>query len=130
MGARGMWQGAPTFFVFVRRNTKRGAFHLYTGANPGHQKGTEMKTTLLIVALATGAVLTTTSAQAQDRGPAVFEELDLNSDGQVTLEELEGQKAARFAAADTDGDGALSEAEMLARANEGAAERADRKSVV
>lgn len=85
-----------------------------------------MKTTLLILAISAGAALSMTPAQAQDRGGMIFEELDLNNDGQVTLEELEGQQAARFAAADTDGDGALSEAELLARAEERAGDRATR----
>ena len=85
-----------------------------------------MKTTLLIVAMVTGATLSSTPADAQERGPMVFEELDLNGDGQITLEELTGQRDARFAAADTNGDGALSEEEMLAQANENASERATR----
>ncbi len=85
-----------------------------------------MKTTLLIVAMVTGASLSTTAADAQERGAIVFEELDLNSDGQITLEELSGQRGARFAEADTNGDGALSEDEMLAQADERATERATR----
>ena len=86
-----------------------------------------MKTTLLVIAMVTGATLNSTSAEAQGRGEAlVFEELDLNNDGEITLEELQGQSTARFEAADTDGDGALSEAEMIARATEGAQERATR----
>ncbi|MEL6570851.1 MAG: calcium-binding protein [Pseudomonadota bacterium] len=85
-----------------------------------------MKTTLLIVAMVTGASLTSTTADAQERGAVVFEELDLNSDGQITLEELSGQREARFGDADTNGDGALSEEELLAQANENASERATR----
>ncbi len=47
-----------------------------------------------------------------------FSELDLNGDGQLTLEELEGQAEARFASHDTDGDGLLSRDELVASAME------------
>ena len=67
-----------------------------------------MKTILLSTALLAGFAL---SAEAQGRG-ADFATLDLNEDGQITLEELQGQAQARFAEADTNGDGGLSAEEL------------------
>ncbi|WP_296420241.1 EF-hand domain-containing protein [Pseudooctadecabacter sp.] len=93
-----------------------------------------MKTPLLFAALAAGITLAA-SAEARDgardgaRGLSLpsFEELDANADGGVTLTEIETFMAdraeARFADADTDGDGALSAQEMLARADSDRAER-------
>jgi Ca2+-binding EF-hand superfamily protein len=46
----------------------------------------------------------------------VFEEMDLNGDGAVTLEEMEGAREARFAEADANGDGVLDRDELLAGA--------------
>jgi Ca2+-binding EF-hand superfamily protein len=46
----------------------------------------------------------------------VFEEMDLNGDGAVTLEEMEGAREARFAEADANGDGVLDRDELLAEA--------------
>ncbi len=82
-----------------------------------------MKTTLLIAAIAAGMTLAA-GAQARDGGarfemPA-FEEIDANSDGAVTSEEItaamQAQALARFEAVDTNGDGALSAEEMIAQA--------------
>lgn len=85
-----------------------------------------MKTTILMMAIATGAVMSSGAAEAQRGQPMVFEELDLNGDGQITLEEMQNQRDVRFHAADTNGDGALSEAEMLAAAEGRAQDRATR----
>lgn len=86
-------------------------------------KETKMKTTLLVAAIAAGITLAA-GAQAReangDRGARkqmpTFEQLDANSDGAVTPDEIatamQAQSAARFADADTDGDGALSAEEM------------------
>ncbi len=67
---------------------------------------------------------------AQDgegRGPRmVFEQADLNGDGQITLEEIEGAPAARFAQTDTDGNGALSRDELLAARMSNVARNVDR----
>ena len=53
-----------------------------------------------------------------DRMDINFEELDTDSDGQITKAELQAMGAARFDAADTNGDGALSAEELQARAQQ------------
>lgn len=64
-------------------------------------------------------------ASAQGIGPD-FAMLDRDGDGSVTLEELQSLSAARFTAADTNDDGALSAAEMAAAAAARAQDRASR----
>lgn len=87
-----------------------------------------MKTALLMGAIIAG--LAVNSAQAQERhadgprGEMEFSALDANSDGMLTPEDLAALQAERFATADTDGDGGLSEAELIARATQEASERA------
>jgi len=73
------------------------------------------KTLLLMTAMAIGFGVQ--GAQAEDRRGHLpsFEELDANADGVVTLEELEAQAVARFQGVDTDGDGGISAAELLAQ---------------
>ncbi len=68
---------------------------------------------------------------AQDRGGLagprmIFEEVDLNSDGAVTLEELQNAGQARFAQADTDNNGVLTRTEMMAHAQNRMEQRVDR----
>jgi len=84
-----------------------------------------MKKTILLTAILSAVVMSSAAAQAQD-GPRErpdFQTLDLNSDGSLTLEEMQAQGEARFVAADTDGDGALSVEEMTAAADARQAER-------
>ena len=56
----------------------------------------------------------------------IFQELDADGNGEVTLEELQAAGEARFARADTDGDGALSRDELLAQGQARAEARVDR----
>lgn len=68
-------------------------------------------------------------AQDADRqGPPrmIFEQLDADGNGSVTLEEMQAAGANRFAAADADGDGALSRDELLAQGQERVESRVDR----
>lgn len=59
-----------------------------------------------------------------------FEQLDANSDGKVTLEELQGfaqtQMQERFATVDANGDGQLSKDELMAQGTQKAERRADK----
>ena len=52
-----------------------------------------------------------------------FEELDANSDGQITPEEMSTHMQTRFEGADTNGNGTLSKDELIARMTERQAER-------
>lgn len=77
------------------------------------------KESITVLAIVAGLVATT--AQARDGGEqreARFAQIDTNSDGQVTADELTAQAAARFAAADANNDGALTVDEMKAQMQE------------
>lgn len=83
---------------------------------------------LLALGLAIATVPVMAEAQGH-KGPRInFEELDANSDGELTQTELDAHRLARFTSADADGDGALSKAELLARAKEGREDRAERRA--
>lgn len=85
-----------------------------------------VKTTLLISAIAAGLLMT--AANAAPRGgermemPS-FAELDTNSDGVLSAEELKAPMVARFNEADTNGDGGLSADEMAAAKDKNRADR-------
>lgn len=53
----------------------------------------------------------------------VFEDVDANADGKVTKDEIAAYHAAKVAGMDTDKDGNLSEAELIAGQKQGQAER-------
>lgn len=57
-------------------------------------------------------------------GP-VFEEMDLDGDGTLTLEEVQGAPEAQFAAADANDDGTLDRDELIAAATQRVARRVD-----
>lgn len=74
-----------------------------------------------LIAIASTAVVATAHDRGQGQGPRdgrgammMFENFDLDKDGVITKAEVDGAAAARFAAADTDGDGNLSADEMAA----------------
>ena len=89
-------------------------------------KKTLMTMTLMTSALAVGfgAVAVAQDAPMKrerggfDRGhgpfPMMMDKLDLNSDGEITAEEIEAHDAAMFAEMDADGDGVVTGAEMTA----------------
>jgi len=95
-----------------------------------------MKKTLLIAGLA-GAIIAGGIGQGiakehkgkmgQGQRPS-FEELDANSDGKITAEEMTAHMQARFDGADTDGDGAVSRDELIARMTAKHAERIARRA--
>lgn len=78
---------------------------------------------LLALAIALAAVPMMADARG-DKGPRInFEEIDANSDGELTQAEFDAHRTARFTSADANGDGLLNKEEMLARARDGANER-------
>jgi Ca2+-binding EF-hand superfamily protein len=88
-------------------------------------KGKTMKTRILMATLLTGVVLAAGAAQAADhRERPDFATLDMNSDGSVSLEELQSRGQARFATADANNDGGLSAEELIAAAGDRASDRA------
>lgn len=73
------------------------------------------------------ALMLAIPAIAQGQGPMAgerpsFEELDNDSDGKVTVAELRAHMDAQFAAKDTNGDGVLSQDELIAAAQKRAAD--------
>ena len=82
-----------------------------------------------LIALLIPATLAGTAMAQDDTRPGpriVFEEVDANNDGAITLEEIQAMGANRFANADTDGDGALSRDELLAQGQDRIERRVDR----
>ncbi len=76
-----------------------------------------MKYTVFIAGIvASGVALTALSAVAQGHKGQRFDfsQMDTNGDGEITVEEMDANRAARFATVDTDGDGKLSPEELLA----------------
>lgn len=71
-----------------------------------------VKTTILVAAILVGSGLSA-GAQGAD-GPASFAEWDADGDRLLTRAEMRASLLARIDAADSDGDGALSEAELTA----------------
>ncbi|MEM7445600.1 MAG: EF-hand domain-containing protein [Pseudomonadota bacterium] len=59
----------------------------------------------------------------EERVTMIMERFDADGDGQITVEEVEAYRAARFEAADTNGDGVIDEAEFQAAAEARAMER-------
>ena len=110
----------------VRSKGQQGleTLELSTGVTP--MKKTLMTMTLMTSALAVGfgAVAVAQDAPMKrerggfDRGhgpfPMMMDKLDLNSDGEITAEEIEAHDAAMFAEMDADGDGVVTGAEMTA----------------
>lgn len=91
-------------------------------------------TALLATALAAG-VAVAHERGGQDRMGMMgdrpgFAELDADGSGQITVEDFEMLRAARFAAFDTDGDGQVSRTEFEAEASGRAAERAGEMFVI
>lgn len=69
-----------------------------------------IKISMLAGLIAIGGVA---AAEARDHGGKMrFEQIDANSDGAVTMEEVKAHQAARFTRADANGDGFLTPEEM------------------
>ncbi|MGJ8544817.1 MAG: EF-hand domain-containing protein [Sulfitobacter sp.] len=70
---------------------------------------------ILAIALAgVGLVAPAAYAERGDHGAAMFQKLDVDGNGEVSVDELNAAAKARFDAADADGDGALTQDEMKA----------------
>lgn len=93
-----------------------------------------MKTKTLFSAVTLAAMVAASFSTIANAGPGgrdgdrmgqmfIFEEVDANSDGKVTKDEVTAYHAAKIAAMDTDKDGNLSEAEMIAAQDLRRAER-------
>jgi len=91
------------------------------------RKDTMNSTTLfagLVAAMSVTLVAPMASAQGADRPGGRMQMFDLDGDGSITRAEAEGAFEARFAEVDTDGNGALSQDELVAAAQSRAADRA------
>ncbi|MEP5761651.1 MAG: calcium-binding protein [Litoreibacter sp.] len=80
-----------------------------------------------IALLSVALVVAPVASFAKGEGRASFEQLDSDGDGALTAAELAAHAATRFEAADTDNDGNLSSAELLAAETTRKAERAERR---
>lgn len=79
-------------------------------------------------ALSTGAFADGNDGKGRHHGPRFdFDQVDTNSDGKITAEEMQAYQAARFADVDTDGDGKISSEELSAHVEEGRMERAEKR---
>jgi len=97
-----------------------------------------MKKTMFIAGIVGVAVSVTAMSVAADGGTGKrdgkghgghkmsFSALDIDGNGEITQEEMMQTAGSKFDSVDTDGDGALSRAEMEAQAQAKAAERIDR----
>ncbi|TLP67904.1 calcium-binding protein [Parasedimentitalea maritima] len=89
-----------------------------------------MKKAGIFAVIAASAGLVGAGAVLANSGPGrqgmnmTFEKLDADGNGEITQAEVDGLKAARFAAADANGDGALSLEELQAQGMKKAEQRA------
>lgn len=87
-----------------------------------------MTKTAILATLIAATAAVPLYAQSRDGGRErpTFEALDADGNGAITAEEIQAQLDERFNEADADGDGSISREEFIARAQTGAAERAER----
>ena len=91
-----------------------------------------MKNTVLMSSLAVAIVLGGVSQGFAGSGKGghgphhSFEELDINSDGQISREEMAGHMQKRFEGADTNSDGNLSRDELVERIKERKAKKEEK----
>ncbi len=76
---------------------------------------TILATTLVFAIGTTGFAMTASAAGPNRPIQPVFSEVDSDNDGQITIAEIQAERAARFSGTDTDGDGLLSSAEVTAQ---------------
>ena len=82
----------------------------------------------ILTGLATHTLAAGSDASGRHDGPRhAFEDLDANSDGLITRDEMQAHMQARFAATDTDGDGKLTRQELSAKIEAHQRQRRDRR---
>lgn len=79
---------------------------------------------MAVLMIGLGATTAMAAGKGEGREIPTFEELDADSSGEITVEDLEAMRTERFATMDTDGDGSINEAEFVAKAQADAQERA------
>ncbi|PIV72642.1 MAG: hypothetical protein COW55_16065 [Rhodobacteraceae bacterium CG17_big_fil_post_rev_8_21_14_2_50_65_11] len=115
----------------LRRKTRAGP---WKGSDTQKTGDTQMsiKKTLMLGALIPVAIAVSLPVAAmgpigeQGHARPAFADLDADGDGQLTQEEMMAHRNARFAEADTDGDGSLDRDEMIAASAARIEERIDR----
>lgn len=78
---------------------------------------------MLAAVLAAGSALAADKQPGPPPGEEMWDELDADGDGEVTLSEMNQHHQKMFSEADTDGNGAISKAEMHAHMEKMHAER-------
>lgn len=85
-----------------------------------------MKRTAFIITISLVSLAVMTAATVAKTRGADFSTLDIDGNGQITIEEIQAGAQSRFDEVDADGDGFVSPAELAAHSNTRAAERAER----
>jgi len=100
------------------------------GTGPSGTRELDMKNTGIIALIVASVGIVGAGAVLANSGPGrhgmnmSFEKLDADGNGEITQAEIDALKAGRFAAADSNGDGALSLEELQAQANKKAEQHA------
>jgi len=83
-----------------------------------------LKVAGMVLAVTAGATAAYADGGFGKRGQMDFTQLDADGSGEIDASDLEALRNQKFADLDTDGDGAVSEAEFIAHAADAAQERA------
>lgn len=114
----------------LRRNGEKAPFPHYRARGRSLEKHNEedvMKH--MSIAIALGFALGAGGlgwAQSGDRGGKMFDRVDINNDGRITLQEAQAFRNARFQRMDANNDGQVTQAEMQEARSKRRAQRAER----